>query len=811
MNALYAFTRKNLKENKHRAIVTIIGVTLTSTLLFAVGFIVSIMQKQGIDNSIREVGNYHFAYLDITSDTIQKLKQNEEISDMEIENIIGEERLGSNDVVLYGRTQYDFSNISLLQGTFPQKEGELLVTSAVLQSSHKKLGEMLEFLGHTYKIVGVYEWNNHYAEHFIYTYSNEQTEKANVYMTLKNTKHAYDRIHNLSKSLGFASFYQYGTLHFEHEYIHSGLLRAYGEYENSIDFQKIVLLMCVLLGVLSLASIFVIYNAFAISVLERKKAMGVLASLGATPKQLLLSVFYEATLIAIIAIPIGFLIAWIGSFGVVTFLNHFYHSIFSSPLQAQIRLFYFGICFIFILITVYLSAFFPAMRAKETTPLDAIRMNQDIKVSRKRVKSGKWVRRLFGIEGEIAYKNKKRNRKRYRIVSISLFIAIVLFMTFSAYLDLQKKVIAKDQLENYENDMGIYVSVRGTKEEQEQYMKELLSGVSVQNQTNTYSFVAHLKNGETLPFTKDFLEHFSSEKYITIVSMEEQKLKELGFSGTKPVLMNEIFYTRYEENDEKTEVRFQILENFDTPLIVEEMRDTSKKMRVEVSDFEYSNTVKEGMQFYMPNLYVPSSLYQKWISLSEDEKFKQDAIALSTQIKTEDYKKIEANYQKLKTKFVSLDVSYQNPKYEQYQQLLELKVQNGIVLGAILLLGLIALTSILNTIYTSMQLRKKEFAMLRSIGMNQKQFYKMISLESIFFTLQSLIFGVIVSSYLIHLLHQFLNMGRTPKEMIDYPYPFKYLWITVGGVFLIVFITMLYSTYKMKKENIIDTLKEENF
>ena len=74
--------------------------------------------------------------------------------------------------------------------------------------------------------------------------------------------------------------------------------------------------------------------------------------------------------------------------------------------------------------------------------------------------------------------------------------------------------------------------------------------------------------------------------------------------------------------------------------------------------------------------------------------------------------------------------------------------------GFIIVISLIGITNIFNTITTNMELRKQEFAMLKSIGMTSKEFKRMIRLESLFMGIKSLLFGILIGiilSYLIYL------------------------------------------------------------
>lgn len=126
--------------------------------------------------------------------------------------------------------------------------------------------------------------------------------------------------------------------------------------------------------------------------------------------------------------------------------------------------------------------------------------------------------------------------------------------------------------------------------------------------------------------------------------------------------------------------------------------------------------------------------------------------------------------------------------------------------GFIAVITLIGITNIFNTITTNMNLRKKEFAMLKSVGMTSKEFTRMIRLENIFYGIKALIFSIPIGigvSYLIY--NAFLN-----SLSMSYVPPIKAIIISVIFVFVIIGIIMKFAINKINKQNIIDTIRNDN-
>ena len=199
--------------------------------------------------------------------------------------------------------------------------------------------------------------------------------------------------------------------------------------------------------VIIIGSVALIYNAFAISVSERARHLGMLSSVGATKKQKRNSVFFEGAVIGAISIPIGIFSGLAGIGITFTFINTYLQGALgvSEELQLVVTpVSLFVACGISIL-TIFISTYIPAQKASKVSAIDAIRQTQDIKLSGKSVKTSKLVRKIFGIEVEIGLKNVKRNKKRYLATVFSLVISIVLFLSVSYFTDNIKKSLAMSQ------------------------------------------------------------------------------------------------------------------------------------------------------------------------------------------------------------------------------------------------------------------------------------------------------------------------------------------------------------------------------
>ena len=126
--------------------------------------------------------------------------------------------------------------------------------------------------------------------------------------------------------------------------------------------------------------------------------------------------------------------------------------------------------------------------------------------------------------------------------------------------------------------------------------------------------------------------------------------------------------------------------------------------------------------------------------------------------------------------------------------------------GFIIVISLIGVTNIFNTITTNMRLRSKEFAMLKSIGMTKREFNRMIRLESLFYGVKSLIIGIPLGL----LAGLGIFKAFSINLATDFVVPYSAVAISIVFVFAVVWLIMRFSISKVQKQNIIETIRNDN-
>lgn len=854
MKILNNLTIKHLKANKKRTIVTIIGIILSTALMVGIGLLFSTVRDNSVKMIIENSGDHH-AVIEVEKNKLDFISKNDSVSKYKYKSSLGYSLYEgiTNEYkpyvnILTASKEY-LEDLKLIEGRLPNNENEIIISEHLETNGEVKLnvGDKIKLnigkrvsndgtpLGDTsyvyeytcdendvctanvdeknetlintkekeYTIVGIIKrdvlenYENPGYSAFTVT---EPSDLLTVYVNYKNVKDTYKNSEIIAQNLGYKPV---NDSNYYHEVNYNDNLLALSgvsNYSNMIDSMAWVII--IILSLVSIACIIVIYNSFAISVMERKKQFGLFSSIGATQKQLRHTVFFEAFIVGIIGIPLGVLSAYLGIGIVLMIVNKLLPNMFDFPLVLATYPLFIIIPIIFMIITILVSSFLPARSASKVSPIEAIRLNDDIKIKSKKLKTPKIIK-LFGVEGEIAYKNMKRNKKKYRITIISLFISIVLFVSFSSLLkygltsaydftELPKYEYAasfsSDKQESIDSIINQVLKIDGIKK------------YSIYNQANFLT-----DNNDY--FTKEVLEMANTDNdriSVNLLSLDnksyEEYKKQIGLTSNQPILLNTYSYIKYSDNSRKQitvtpynkisslEIKtydeknnFKLDNIYSTSILPFGIEETYLGIMTIIVDNNTYNELKTDNNYYS-SMYVLADNYDEFDKLLDSES---------------------------KENILTDDVSVYTTNIKKELQLLSniVFVIKLLLYGFISLVTLIGVTSVINTINTSIALRKKEFAVLRSIGLTPKGFNKMMLFECLFFGLKSLLYGLPVSFIVIYLFHLSFNGIVSFDSMLI---PYGSILTAIFGVFIIVLISMWYATIKIKKENILDAIREEN-
>lgn len=847
MSILNRLTIKNLRLNKKRTIVTIIGIILSTALMVGIGLLFSSFQDLMIRDTIGYSGKYEAKYNDVDLIKLNDIK-NKNFTYF-YEKPIGFSKIESSNeykpyMYITSVNREYFDELKLIEGDIPKNENEIVISNHVITNGglDYKVGDIVtftygsrnidgnitlannelvdgEFLTnggtHAYKIVGIVDRSN-FESYSASGYTaftvdvNSDNGNVNLYVMFNKNKNIIKQSEELAKELNYNGDINYN----------STLLALYGESTYGNVMSSMGGMMIIMLSLVSIGCIIVIYNSFAISVMERKKEFGLLSSIGATKRQLSHTVFFEAVVVGVIGIILGILGAYIGIGCVILIINNLISDMLEYKLHLVTNPLFIIIPVIFMIIVIGVSAFIPSRRASKVSPIEAIRQNDDIKINKKKIRTSKLVLKLFGIEGEIALKNIKRNKKKYRVTIVSLFISIVLFISFSSYMNYTLNT-ASSVMGEVPYDYRIsYFGDDNNKEELDK-INEIVKSSDVKKYVS-YS-VGNLSIIGNYTYSDEYLDFYKSAygddgikalnnlKYqsIYILVLDDNsynKYKKLiGLDKDSVILLNRFKGVSY-GNNKRVNYDIPVINNGNINIKIcnfdddEENVDTTKYCNKNIDNIFVTNKSFDLIEefSYMDDfkLIVNKKLYDSILDGGTD--FTQFNIISDN---TNNIDKLTKELDKYN------NVNYINIKESMKQTNNLILVVKILMYGFISLVTLIGVTSVFNTISTSMALRKREFAVLRSIGLTRGGFNKMLFFESLFFGMKSLIFALPVSIGVTILIHYSLADMVSISTIII---PWKAIIISIVSVFIIVLLTMMYSSSKIKKHNIIEQIREEN-
>ena len=570
------------------------------------------------------------------------------------------------------------------------------------------------------------------------------------------------------------------------------------------------IVVIIVMVIIVFTSVFCIKNSFDISITEKIRQYGMLRSIGATKKQIRKNVFYEATILGAIGIPLGILSGFFASYILIIVSNYYLFKMMESEviLEFCFSLVAVIVAIILGIITIYFSAFRSARRAAKVSPIESIRNSANIKINPKKVKSPKIIKKLFGIGGEISFKNLKRNKKKYRttvisiVVSVSVFIALYSFMTMTF-----EEVKTEFKVTEY----NISVNARGTDNDTYQKLLETTeldniedysvirgSGINYSNPKYNSEYVEWL-DLKLNQDSKAYLSFYTIgenqyKKYVKSLGLDYEKMKDKG------ILIDYMNTGRY--NEEKNKYERKYMKVYDYQVGDKIVGITTKDYTIEETEENITTLeigyVTEEKPFGLKNtdgimLIISDKLFDKIATTnmvdiayksSNADKLQDDIEEL---LKDENYdlNNIEDNYRTMNNLFTLVGI---------------------FLYGFIIVISLIGITNIFNTITTSVELRKQEFAMLKSIGMTTKEFNRMVRLESIFMGVKSLIFGTTIGIGLSYLIYHFLS----EESGNPYRLPVLAIVLSICAVFILISLIMKYSIGKINKQNTIETIRNEN-
>lgn len=703
MNILNKAAVRGLKKNRTRTVVTIIGVILAVAMITAVTTLTVSLQNYMVNGSIQKYGDWHVGFEDVDFSFSQEQAMDERTADTASFQNIGYAALegGANPdkpylfIAGFNDKTFDILKINLVSGRQPANSSEILIPAHAMSNGgaeisvgdrlilevgerrnadrnlcqHDSYGKEEIFVPteeKTYTVVGIYErpaFEEYTAPGYTAVTVAGGADTNGSYSTFVSLKNPY-QVHSYAESVSESGAYV----------LNDNVLRFMGLSDDRVFNVFLYTVGGILIALIVVGAVFLIYNSFTISLSERVRQFGMLLSVGATERQLCNSVLFEAVCIGVVGIPIGMLIG-IPAIGLVLSLTarNFQSIMYDGvAFDLHISVPVLAVTAVISMLTILISAYIPARRAARTPVMECIRQTNEVKIEGKTVKTSKFAERACGLEGNLALKNFRRNRKRYRSIVLSLVLSVVLFVAASSFAAYLKSAVEGSTVD-LDYDICFYTENMGEEE---------LSEISDRLKT---AFGVYESSSE-------------------VAAMEGQDMTILTFRSENPAQS------------------------------VSDMRNILAE-----------NGITSG--------YTLQNVAQ---SLEENRNI--------------------------------------------------LFIVNLFSTVFIVMMTLVAVTNVFNTISTNIRLRRRELAMLRSVGMSDRSFDKMMRFECGLYSLRTLLFGLPAAVVVSWLIYRGFSGG---EDRVEFIFPWGSMGISILGVFLVIFVTMLYVVRKIKKENIIDILRDE--
>ncbi len=869
MNILNKISIRNLKLNKKRTISTIIGIILSTALICAVATMATSFQHTLVQNSINRTGYYHLKLYDITDENIKTLKNNRDIKNIFTIKEVGYGKLenGKNEdkpyLKLYSMDNKIFNELKfkLTEGRFPNNNNEIVISKHIATNGkvNYKIGDKIkidigtrktldgdtldnsnpynqadEQLTNTkqyeFTITGIIERPNYSFEIYsdpgytiISTNINDGREDA--FISLKNPKEYKTSIANILGASNYNDLFKdteitdnmdntsntqnsVPKLNYEKFNVNEELLRweVFAISDNTIIMLYQV--VGVVIFIIMFTSIFCIRNSFAIAITEKMKMYGMLASVGTTRKQIKRNVISETLILGLIGIPLGILSGILAVIILIKIVNVIAGELLFGNVDGimlKVSIYPIILSVVLGIVTIYLSALSSAKKASKVSPIDLLKNPNEVKLKSKKLKVPFLISKIFGTGGVLAYKNLKRSKKKYRTTVVSLAVSIFVFIAMSSFIANMFDVTG-NYYKDYDYNISIGCGGRTQEEidrisklkyidesywlyECEQYLKindlsKINNVEGIQLEEDEYydkNLVEYVPTGEGKVSKLQILalDNNSWNKYMKKIGANGEKLKDNG------VLCDDYLY--YEKSGKGITQRIYKYSIGDTIIGKLDNKETSFKVGA-ITDIRPYGIEKS---YYDGGYLIVNLDYYK------DMNFKLRYISIQSS-------NPDGFVDELKS--INIDSGYFNISEQVKEEKSMVLIIKIFLYGFITVITLIGVTNIFNTITSNMELRQKEFAMLKSIGMTKREFNRMINLETIFYSTKALIYGIALGMIGTFALYKAFSV----KFESDIYIPVKPILISVIAVFILVFIIMRYSIAKINKQNTIETIRNEN-
>ncbi|HWQ43211.1 MAG TPA: ABC transporter permease [Desulfosporosinus sp.] len=820
--AIRTLADRSFRANKTRNIIAVIAIALTALLftsIFTMGFgAVESMQRAGMAMS---GGDGHASIKYVTDEEYEAVSRHPLIKEMAYCRILGDSV--DNESLIKRHTEFWYYDDTGLKFSFaeptgghkPQAENEVIADTKTLELMGVPLEVgaplTLELTVHgkqvkrDFVLVGWWEsdpgfnigqvfssraYMDAHQDELQNTYYEDSSLTGAIcgYMKFENSLHIEGDLETVLTESGFSM--KEGSPN----YMATGVNWAYMSTGIALDAGTIIGLACALL-LFVFTGYLIIYNIFQISVLRDIRFYGLLKTVGTTGRQLRTIIRRQALMLSLIGIPLGLLGGFfVGKALVPTLMAQSTYA--GSAVSVSPNPLIFVGAAVFALLTVLISTYKPGTMAAKVSPVEAVGYTDNVQ-GRKKLKKSK-----NGAKPKpMALANLGRNKKRTVLVILSLCLSIVLTNTV---FTLSQSVDVNKALENF-SDSDFLIG----------HADLFNHNYNGEESALSESFIAAVNGQEG--FETGGRLYGSWGSYQSETSTQTMNRQPDGSFSTALYGLDKFPFSRLRLVDgeldmEKLATGNYILEGVKTDdhgnvdmnsanhkvgdVITLTCGDQAREMIVLGHVVANPNTNTDG-SWRGSDFFLPAEVYQELTG---------STYAMSYAFNVADDQEADMEtFLKQYTDSTQPTMNYTS-KFTALASLEGIQDTAVLIGGALaLIIGLIGVLNFINAVLTSILTRRKEFAMLQSIGMTRKQLVKMLCFEGGYYAALTAASSVVLSIACSLLIVRPLcgQIWFTSYHFVFWP-----LLIVLPLLFVLGILVPLVAYHTTDKQSIVERLRE---
>ena len=406
--------KQNMKANRRTSISIMAAILIASTFLCSLCTFVQSYWNQSVQQEIEAYGDWDAQLLEIHAGQLDLIRNNENIQTIMVKGDNQTASLPAASGLPYLLIQncdgaywggMREKNL-ILRGRVPQAPGEIVVGKSFFeQNPSVEIGDQLNLdlgkrrIGNTtvdflspiqsgeefvktenvqYTIVGEIDmtvssaYNGYPAYGWLDTAALSEDTGVVAYLQVTQPRKVYEIIPQIAEDIGLQPD-EFGDYPFRY---HTALLGMYGIYAPghflSSDLPKLTLALGLVMAASMAVLAYIIRGAFSISAKRKVKELGILKSIGMTPRQIRMMIVYEARWLSVLPILVSVGLGYLFSYGVLAAYSDLMQEVTGSRITASFSPWVAVVSVILSFLTVRLAASGPARQMGKLRPIEAV-------------------------------------------------------------------------------------------------------------------------------------------------------------------------------------------------------------------------------------------------------------------------------------------------------------------------------------------------------------------------------------------------------------------------------------------------------